>query len=509
MIRPEIVERAIEVGLDVSNMSCAELLALDAEAEAEYYDSLSDEDWLALAYEWSWWARPKQMIPDPFPYIWMLQTGRGFGKTRTCSETVREVVNLGLARRIGVLAPTRAVARDVVVEGESGLLNISPPWNKPKYESSKRRVTWPGGQVLTLFSSEDPELIRGAELDFLWIEEACALKHPERCFSNAFFALRLGQDPHCIISTTPKRRHPILQLVKKIAAKQEGAVKVTRGHTLENKTNLANQSLDLMLDTYGETSLGKQELAGEELTDVPGAFWTELQLDNLRVSNHPALKKIVVGVDPAISDKKRSDDNGIVVSARGVDDDLYVLADYSVHGNSDAWGRALFRACLDYSVSNIHVETVRGGNLVRRNIEQTWEALNKEREEQGLETVIIPQITEINSQELDKFGRIELFAGLWEQGRAHHVGDLRPKYVKEDKEDASLEGEMVDWSPRDSKYSPNRIDALIMGVSKLYPERMEIKTHTASKRVEAPSRSDARSSARSYLPKKKMGLLAS
>ncbi|MFA7482955.1 MAG: terminase family protein [Vulcanimicrobiota bacterium] len=465
-------------------MSVAELLGLDDKAASRYFHGFTDLDWLALLYEWEFWARPKQRRPDPMPYIWMLQTGRGFGKTRTCAETVRALVEEGTSRRIGILTPTAAVGRDVVVEGGSGILACSPPWFRPSYEPSKRRITWPNGAIATLFSSEDPEVIRGAEIDLLWIEEACALKNPDRSFSNAFFALRSGLNPIALISTTPKRRHVILQLVKRIAASQPGRVVITRGHTTENRSNLADSSLSMMLDTYGDTLLGQQELAGEELEDVDGAFWTESQLHALRVAAAPQLKKIVVGVDPAISDKKRSDENGIVVAGRGVDDELYVMADYSIHGGSLDWGRALYNACFDYKVGHIHVETVRGGNLVRRNIEMIWKTENESRAEAGQETLLIPQITEINSQELDKMGRIELFAGLWEQGKAHHVGDLTPKYPREGFNDDSLESEMCDWSPKESKYSPNRIDALIMATSLLYPERQQL-VAPMSARVEA------------------------
>lgn len=465
-------------------MSTAELLALDADAEEEYYSGLSDEAWLALGYDWEWWARPKQKLPSPLPYIVMFQTGRGFGKTRGCAEATRERAESGKSRRMGVLTPTAAVARDVVVEGESGLINCAPPWCKPVYNQSKKRVTWPNGVQLQLFSSEEPELIRGAELDWLWIEEACALSNPKKCFSNAFFALRLGRDPHCIISTTPKRRHYILEKIREIKKKTPSKVFVIRGHTLENKSNLADESLEIMVDTFGDTRLGKQELEGEELLDVPGAFWSESQLEKLRVSTYPTLKRIWAGVDPAVSSNKRSDENGIVVAARGVDDHLYVLGDYSIHGTSGDWARALFRACVDWAVAGIAVETCRGGNLVRRNLELTWKEINEERERDGLEPVVIPFIKEINSQELDKMGRVELFSGLWEQGRAHSVGNLGPKYPRKDKPDQCLEGEMCSWSPEESKFSPNRIDALIEATSKLFPEREQIKEHTMSKRIE-------------------------
>lgn len=470
MIRRDILAQARAAGFSLENMSPAELLALDPEAEQAFYDQFSDEELVALRYDWTWWARPKQLPPKPFPYILLYQTGRGFGKTRSGTEIAIERAASGKSHLMGCLAPTSAICRDVVVNGPSGIIKNSPPWFMPVHNKTSKTLTWPNGVAMKLFSSEKPELIRGAGLDWLWIEEACALSKPEECFSNAFLALRESREPHCIITTTPKRRHYILEKVREIQAKNPSKVAIVRGHTLENRANLSEESIELMMDTYGGTRLGRQELEGEEMLDVPGAFWTESQLDALRVPVAPALKRIVVGVDPAISDSKRSDENGIVVAARGVDDHLYKLGDYSVHGNSVAWGRALFQSCVDFAVGKIAAETVRGGNLVRRNIEMVWEECNAERLAAGLETIAIPEIVEINSQELDKMARFELFSGLWEQERAHSVGRLEPKFPLSEK-GRTLEFEMCNWSPRDTKYSPNRIDGLIIAASILYPER--------------------------------------
>lgn len=484
MIPTEVLLKAKAAGLQLENMSPAELIALDPEVEQAFYSKLSDEELIALRYEWRWWARPKQLPPSPLPYILLFQTGRGFGKTRSAAEMAIERAASEKSRLMGVLAPTSAVCRDVVVNGPSGILSNSPPWFMPVHNKTSKTLTWPNGVVMKLFSSEKPELIRGAGLDWLWIEEACALNKPEECFSNAFFALRESRSASCIITTTPKRQHYILEKVREIQAKSPSKVHIVRGHTLENRSNLSEESVNLMMDTYGDTRLGKQELAGEELLDVPGAFWTEGQLDNLRVAAAPQLKRVVVGVDPAISDNARSDENGIVVSGRGVDDHLYTLGDYSIHGNSIAWGRALFRACVEHPVGKIVAETVRGGNLIRRNIEMVWEECNREREASGLATVVIPEIVEINSQELDKMGRFELFSGLWEQGKAHSVGRLEPVFPLHEK-GRTLEFEMCNWNPKESKYSPNKIDGLILGTENLYPERGNVRI-TSAKAIEVP-----------------------
>jgi phage terminase large subunit-like protein len=469
MISGDSLEECLDLGLDIDNMSTAEQLALmPAEAE-EFYESLTEDEWQVLRYEWSHWRRPKQCLPILLTwFIWLLMAGRGFGKTRTAAEAIRERVESGEARRICVLAPTAAVARDVVVEGESGILEICPPWNKPRFLSSKRRLVWKNGAQLTYFSSEEPELLRGGQFDTLWVEELCALKNSRKCWDFLIPAIRLGK-PKIIITTTPKRRHPILnQLLERAKAGESSRIVVTRGTTWENSGNLADESLLELEETYADTTMGRQELEGEVLDEVEGAYWTEAKIDADRVEEAPALVQIAVGVDPAISSNSRSDENGIVVVGKCANGHAYVLGDYSVHGSAEEWGKALIEACRDFDVDGIKVETVRGGNLVRRNIEMVADG----------EKFELPPIDEINSQELDKLSRIELYSGLWEKHRVHHLAKLLLK---------KLENEMTDWSPLESKYSPNRIDALIMAMSLLFPEREQTVKITSARQIIVPA----------------------
>lgn len=455
-------------GVDIDNMSTAELLSLDPDAADEFYGGLTDEDWTALLYDWSFWSRPKQQTPEGDWLYWLILAGRGFGKTRTAAEVIRERVEAGEARRICVLAPTAAVARDVVVEGESGILEICPPWNKPKFLSTKRRLTWKNGSKLTYYSSEEPDLLRGDQFDTLWIEELCALKNPKKCWDYLMPSIRLGK-PKIVISTTPKKNHVLLQpLLGRIKAQEERGKKkifLTRGTTWENASNLAEESLEELEEMFEGMSIGRQELYGEVLTEVDGAKWTLAQLDADRVEEAPPLVAIAVGVDPAVSNNSRSDDNGIVVVGRCANGHAWVLGDYSLTAGPEDWGSALVKACRDFDVSKIKVETVRGGNLIRRNIETTFADLEFE----------LPPIDEINSQELDKLGRIELFIGLYEVHKVHHLGKLE-----------KLENEMTSWNPAENKYSPNRIDALIMALSALFPEREKKVKLTSAKRIDVP-----------------------
>lgn len=388
---------------------------------------------------------------------------------------MRERAEKGLSKRVGLIVPTVSVARDVAIEGEAGLLNICPPWKRPEFQISKRRLTWPNGVRLTYYPSDQPELMRGMETDLLWIEELCALRNPSQCYAMAKMGNRIGE-AKTLVSTTPKKNHPVLNILLKRAA--EGKASIVRGSTYENATNLAEEAVSDLMDMYGGTRLGLQELSGEVLADTDGAYWTEEQLDHLRRYDHPPLVKVAVGVDPAISTNRRSDETGIVVAGRCAEGRAWILGDYSSDKGPSGWGHALVDACRSHGATGLKVETVRGGNLIVRNIAQIFDELE----------FALPPIEEINSQELDKLARIELFVGLFEQSKAFMVG-RHPK----------LEKEMTDWSPKESKYSPNRIDAMVMALDLLFPERSKPTVIIPSERIEV-----ARGS---YAPKRRLGRL--
>jgi phage terminase large subunit-like protein len=197
------------------------LAALPAASRNELIGSLSPAEARSLLCDWSFWARPNQLPPRGDWRVWLLLAGRGFGKTRTGAEQIRARATR-TARRLALVAPTAGDARDVMVEGESGILAISPPWERPRYEPSKRRLTWPNGAVATLFSADEPERLRGPQHDAAWCDELASWRYPE-AWDMLMLGLRLGTDPRVVVTTTPRPT----KLIRKLIA--DPTVVVTRG----------------------------------------------------------------------------------------------------------------------------------------------------------------------------------------------------------------------------------------------------------------------------------------
>jgi phage terminase large subunit-like protein len=235
----------------------------------------------ALETNWSLIARPNQLAPPGDWSIWVLLAGRGFGKTRTITEWVCDQATSGLARRIALVAATAADARDVIVEGESGILAVSSSWSRPLYEPSKRRLTWPNGAIATTYSADEPERLRGPQHDAAVCDELGSWRHPE-AWSNLMFGLRLGH-PRVVVATTPRPT----KLIRELLGREGADVVVVRGTTYENRSNLAPAFLDQIIRRYEGTRLGRQELNAEVLTDVPGALWNRDQLEECRRERAP------------------------------------------------------------------------------------------------------------------------------------------------------------------------------------------------------------------------------
>src|SRR5215469_2212490 len=262
---------------------------------------------------WSCLARPNQLPPSSRDwFIWLLLAGRGFGKTRSLVEFVREKVSTGAAKRVALVAPTAADTRNVLVEGPSGIIACSPPWDRPRYEPSKRRLTWRSGAMATLYSADEPERLRGPQHDLAAVDELGSWRHPET-WDNLMFGLRSGARPLCAVATTPRPT----KLIRDLVSREGAGVVVTRGTSYENRTNLAPQFFDMITKKYEGTRLGRQELMGELMLDVPGALWVREGLDELRRSQAPTSLRIVVAIDPSGTGGEEADECGIV--AVGVD----------------------------------------------------------------------------------------------------------------------------------------------------------------------------------------------
>jgi phage terminase large subunit-like protein len=413
-----------------------------AESFAELLGKLGGDEQRRIAFDWKLFGRPSQLAPAGDWLTWLCLAGRGWGKSRVGSEFVRGEVEAGRARRVALVAPTAADARDVMVEGESGLLAISPPWFRPLYEPSKRRLTWPNGAMATLFSADEPERLRGPQHDLAWLDELAAYYSADEVLIQARLGLRLGQRPRVCITTTP-RPIPIL---RKLMA--DPSVHVTRGRTVDNVANLAPGFIDAITKQYGGTRIGRQELDAEMLDDNPGALWRLAEIDAARVKQAPELKRIAVGVDPAVSHHAGSDETGII--AAGIGDcpcrgkperHAFVLADASGVYTPAGWARAVQAVYHHHRADRVIAEVNQGGALVEANLRAN-----------GAESLPLKTVHASKG----KATRAEPIAALYEQGKVHHVGSF-----------SRLEDQMTQWNPLEDASSPDRVDALVWVLTEL------------------------------------------
>jgi len=408
--------------------------------------SLTEKEAESLIYDWEFWARPKQLPPDWDWYIWMMLSGRGGGKTRPGAELVIKWAKEGYSP-IALVGETKADVRDTMVEvGDSSILSISPPWFRPEYEPSKRRVTWPNGVLGIIYSGDEPDQLRGPQHQKAWVDELAKFKYPQEAWDNLMLGLRMGNKPQAVVSTTPRPIKAIKELVKdeRTETNPNGRVAVTRGHTLENKDNLAPDFLNYILRKYGGTRLGRQELAGEILDDNPNALWKRTQMDELRVTQHPDLARIVVAIDPAVSTGDESDDTGIIVA--GIAPYMgalhgYILDDLTIKGTPDQWATAAVTGYYRHRADKVVGEVNNGGDMV----EHTVRTVDKS----------IPFKAVHASR--GKYIRAEPVSALYEQGRVHHVGFF-----------PELEDQLCEWVPGDT--SPDRLDALVWALTELMLE---------------------------------------
>ena len=395
------------------------------------FDTLSPEEQEQAMWDWSIWAREKQLAPPGNWRVWLILAGRGFGKTRSGAEWIRQKVINNEAGRIALIGATAADVRDTMVEGESGLLRIFPPGERPRYEPSKRRITFKNGAKATTYSADEPDRLRGPNHDCAWTDEIAAWRYPE-AWDQLIFGLRIGDDPRVVATTTPRPTRLIRNLVER-----EDVV-VTRGSTYENQMNLAPTFLEEVKARYEGTRLGRQELYAEILDDVEGALWTREMIEQSRVNNLPDLTRIVIGVDPAITSRESSAETGIVAVGVDANGTGYVLDDRSLKGSPVEWANAAIALYHRSSADRIVVEANQGGDMVRHTL-QTVES------QIPIKTVHATR---------GKRTRAEPISALYEQGKVKHVGAF-----------PVLEDQMCSWTPESD--SPDRLDALVWGLTEL------------------------------------------
>jgi phage terminase large subunit-like protein len=395
---------------------------------------------------WRAVARPEQILPPGDDWlIWLILAGRGFGKSRTGAEAVVEWVRAGEAGRLALIAPTAGDARDVMVEGQSGLIAASEADGFPaEYEPSKRRVTWPNGAMATLYSAEEPDRLRGPQHDGAWLDEVAAWVDALATWDMLQFGMRLGRRPRQVVTTTPR---PV-PIVRKLVA--DPRTIVTRGSTFDNADNLAGSFLTNIRETYEGTRLGRQELYAEILDDNPGALWNMEQLEKLRVVSAPALKRVVGGIDPAVTSHEDSDETAIIFAGRApcrckgagkIEDHAFIIEDISGIYTPDQWAKAAAAGYHRHRCDRIVAEVNNGGEMV----ESTLRTL-------GDDDLSYKAVHASRGKQI----RAEPIAALYEQGKVHHVGMF-----------SKLEDQMTQWNPMTDKRSPDRLDALVWALTEL------------------------------------------
>lgn len=404
-----------------------------------------------LKFTWEYWARPEQLLPDlsdPWK-VWMILSGRGWGKTRTGAEAIKKLMLDNPGCRIGIIGMTAGAVRDTCYEGESGLLSVLPPetWDRKrggKYNRSLGQLTLNNGSMAFSFSGSDPEKLRGFQSNFLWMDELCAFAYAQEAWDMAMMGLRLGENPRIIITTTPKPSPLIVELVRRGQEEPDNVI-LTTGSTFDNAANLPESTLEELRKRYEGTTMGRQELYAELILDDPGALWKRNIIEESRISTHEfdldKMVKIVVAIDPSMSAlTERDSETGIIVAGLGQNGHAYVIEDCSaLRPSPDTWSNLAIQKYHQYSANRIVAEVNQGYDLVTN-------LLNTKDER-------VP-VKKVYATRGGKFLRAEPVAALYEQKRVHHVG-LHPK----------LEDQMTQWIP--GKASPDRLDALVWAITDL------------------------------------------
>jgi phage terminase large subunit-like protein len=420
------------------------LARLSIAQRAAFFARLDEDELESLKTLWPFWARPEQLVPPGDWVYWLPLAGRGWGKTRTGAETVRQWArDFPLVNLIGATADD---VRDVMVEGESGVLAVCPRDERPRYVAHKRRLEWPNGAKSLLFSAEEPERLRGKQHQKLWTDELAAWRYPD-AWDQAVFGLRLGAKPQAIITTTPRPT----KLMRDLLA--DPLTFSTQHSTYENIGNLAENFLARVVRKYEGTRLGRQELHAHLLLDAPGALWTRDMIE-AAVSpsgEAPKLTRIVVAVDPPATSGENADECGMVVAGLAQDRRVHVLADLSRQGETPLrWATRAVQALKDFAADCIVAEVNNGGEMIETLIRQVDAnaPFRPVRASRG------------------KFARAEPVAALYEQGRVRHSGTF-----------ARLEDQMCVMTPDFDRgragFSPDRVDALVWAISSLVFEQAE------------------------------------
>ena len=410
----------------------------------EALSQLTPEQAEELKHDWSFWARQDQLEPEGKWNTWVALAGRGWGKTRAGAEWVRHRIKMG-DRIVHCVAPTKGDVRRVMVEGDSGLLNVCHKSDKtyrkadmgyPVWSPTNNSMSWANGAKAVFFSAEDPERLRGPQAHSAWCDELCGWRNAQDTWDMMQFGLRLGKRPVVFVTTTPKTT----KLLRGIL--DDETTHVSTGSTFDNSANLADTFLTAVKKTYEGTRLGRQELYAEILDEASGALWNRNLLASCEIDKDdlPQLNRIVVAIDPAISNNTDSDMTGIIVAGVDVNGTAYVIEDHTGNYSPQAWAAKAVELYREHMADRIVAEKNQGGDMVRHTLHTEDETL---------------PIRLVHASR-GKMARAEPVSALYEQGRVKHVRGLN-----------DLEDQMVQWEPLGSMGSPDRLDAMVWAITDL------------------------------------------
>lgn len=417
----------------------------------EVLDGLGPQRVDELKHTWAFWARENQLEPEGTDWnTWVVNAGRGFGKTRSGVEWVREQVKRGV-KRIAAVASTNSDIERVMVKGESGFLSVCWKGDRtyagkkmgfPEWSPTKRTLTWENGASVQFFSAEEPERLRGPQFELAWCDELAAWNKDIDTWDMLQFCMRLGKHPRIMVTTTPKPTKLVRRILK------EPKTVVTSGSTFDNASNLAGTYLQAVRDQYEGTRLGRQELYAEVLEEAEGALWNTDMLEAAEVKHEdvPDLARIVVALDPAVTANAESDMTGIVVAGIDVNGIAYVLGDYTDKLSPAGWANKAISLYHQYEADRIVAEVNQGGDMVKTTIHGEDET--------------IPYKAVRASR--GKFARAEPISALYERGLVKHVANPPDGASLNE-----LETQMRTWEPLGSIGSPDRLDALVWAVTDL------------------------------------------
>lgn len=432
----------------LQKMSPADLIALERTLEqvvqdqeagkVPFYCDVPDCDGRPHAGRPGAHARATQRPPDWEWDVWMALAGRGWGKTRVGAEWSIECART--LPRGALIGPTAADTRDILVQGESGILACAPATFRPVYEPSKRRLTYPNGAIQMCYSADEPDRLRGPQHHYGWFDELAAWRYLQQAWDMAQLGMRLGDHPKICVTTTPR---PLL-LLKQLLKDERTAV--VRGSTYDNLANLAPTFQRAVIAKYEGTQLGRQELNAEVLEDLEGALVAQRHIDGARVAEAPELINVVVGMDPAGTGA--GDETGLVVVGRGADGKNYILHDGSERLSVEAAASRAWALHETYSASLVVVEDNGGKDWIESVLRMAWKARNPDGGP--------PPLRRVNASQGKRL-RAQPVALRYEQGRVCHVGQF-----------PELEDQLTTWIPEESpNESPDRLDAMVHGIAHL------------------------------------------